>query len=126
MLNGTDQTAKRYDIYARVSVVKRKDKRKNEPSTGGQVAICRLRLADLDLPEGKVLVDPGRSAWDPTVRRPAWDELMDRLERGVSGGFIWCDPGRVPRCPLRGARLCEPAPRRPGLPGAQESAPPRQ
>ena len=89
MLNGTDQIAKPYDIYARVSRVK--SKKKNEPSTGGQVAICRLRLADLDLPEGKVLVDPGRSAWDPTVRRPAWDELMDRLERGVSGGVIVFD-----------------------------------
>jgi hypothetical protein len=58
---------------ARVSRVK--SKKKNEPSTGGQVAICRLRLADLDLPEGKVLVDPGRSAWNPAIERPAWDEL---------------------------------------------------
>jgi hypothetical protein len=60
MLNGTDQAAKPYDIYARVSRVARKDsKKKNEPSTGGQIAICRLRLAELDLPEGKVLIDPG-------------------------------------------------------------------
>jgi DNA invertase Pin-like site-specific DNA recombinase len=107
MLNGTDQTAKPYDIYARVSRIKRKDKRKNEPSTGGQVAICRLRLADLDLPEGKVLVDPGRSAWDPTVRRPAWDELMDRLERGVSGGFIVFDLERFTRQPKDGERMIE-------------------
>ena len=106
MLNGTDQTARPYDIYARVSVVKRKNK-KNEPSTGGQVAICRLRLADLDLPEGKVLVDPGRSAWDPTVRRPAWDELMDRLERGVSGGFIVFDLERFTRQPKDGERMIE-------------------
>src|SRR3984957_19268899 len=105
MPNGTDQTAKPYDIYARVSRVKSKDKKKNEPSTGGQVAICRLRLADLDLPEGKVLVDPGRSAWDPTVRRPAWDELMDRLERGVSGGFIVFDLERFTRQPKDGERM---------------------
>ena len=105
MLNGTDQTAKPYDIYARVSRVK--SKKKNEPSTGGQVAICRLRLADLDLPEGKVLVDPGRSAWDPTVRRPAWDELMDRLERGVSGGFIVFDLERFTRQPKDGERMIE-------------------
>jgi site-specific DNA recombinase len=106
MLNGTDQTARPYDIYARVSVVKRKNK-KNEPSTGGQVAICRLRLADLDIPEGKVLVDPGRSAWDPTVKRPAWDELMDRLERGVSGGFIVFDLERFTRQPKDGERMIE-------------------
>jgi len=107
MLSGTDQTAKPYDIYARVSRVKSKDKKKNEPSTGGQVAICRLRLADLDLPEGKVLVDPGRSAWDPTVKRPAWDELMDRLERGVSGGFIVFDLERFTRQPKDGERMIE-------------------
>jgi site-specific DNA recombinase len=105
MLNGTDQTAKPYDIYARVSRVK--SKKKNEPSTGGQVAICRLRLADLDLPEGKVLVDPGLSAWDPTVQRPAWDELMDRLERGVSGGFIVFDLERFTRQPKDGERMIE-------------------
>jgi site-specific DNA recombinase len=108
MLNGTDQTAKPYDIYARVSRVARKDnKKKNEPSTGGQVAICRLRLVELDLPEGKVLVDPGRSAWDPAVRRPAWDELMDRLERGVSGGFVVFDLERFTRQPKDGERMIE-------------------
>ena len=98
-------TAKPYDIYARVSRVK--SKKKNEPSTGGQVAICRLRLAELDLPEGKVLVDPGRSAWDPAVKRPAWDELMDRLERGVSGGFIVFDLERFTRQPKDGERMIE-------------------
>src|SRR5215470_14517393 len=107
MLNGTDRTTKPYDIYARVSRVKSKDQKKSEPSTGGQVATCRLRLADLDLPEGKVLVDPGRSAWDPTVRRPAWDELMDRLERGVSGGFIVFDLERFTRQPKDGERMIE-------------------
>jgi hypothetical protein len=70
MLNGTDQSAKPYDIYARVSRIAQ-EQEEERASTGGQVAVCRLRLADLDLPEGKVLVDPGRSAWDPAVRRPA-------------------------------------------------------
>src|SRR5271155_6208197 len=106
MLNGTDQTAKPYDIYARVSRIARKNnKKKNEPSTGGQVAICRLRLADLGLQEGEVLVDPGRSAWNPAVKRPAWDELMDRLERGVSGGFIVFDLERFTRQPKDGERM---------------------
>ncbi len=44
------------DIYARVSQLKRNEKR--EPSTDGQVSVCRTRLADLGLAEGKVLVDP--------------------------------------------------------------------
>jgi hypothetical protein len=51
-----------------------------------------------------VLVDPGRSAWDPAVKRPAWDELMDRLERGVSGGFIVFDLERFTRQPKDGER----------------------
>jgi DNA invertase Pin-like site-specific DNA recombinase len=96
-------TAKPIDIYARVSALKRNEDR--EPSTEGQVGVCRLRLADLGLPEGKVLVDPGRSAWNPAVKRPAWDELMDRLERGVSGGFIVFDLERFTRQPKDGERM---------------------
>jgi len=41
------------DIYARVSQLKRNEKR--EPSTDGQVSVCRARLIDLGLAEGKVL-----------------------------------------------------------------------
>ncbi|HTU04666.1 MAG TPA: recombinase family protein, partial [Trebonia sp.] len=89
MSDETGQVAKPVDIYARVSYLKRKTKR--ELTAEGQVAVCRLRLADLGIEEGKVLVDPGRSAWNPAVKRPAWDELMDRLERGVSGGMIVFD-----------------------------------
>ncbi len=91
------------DIYARVSQLKRNEKR--EPSTDGQVLVCRGRLAELDLTEGEVLVDPGRSAWNPAVERPAWDELMDRLERGVSGGFIVFDLERFTRQPEDGERM---------------------
>jgi site-specific DNA recombinase len=91
------------DIYARVSQLKRNEKR--EPSTDGQVSVCRVRLADLDLLEGKVLVDPGRSAWNPAIERPAWDELMDRLERGVSGGFIVFELERFTRQPKDGERM---------------------
>ena len=91
------------DIYARVSQLKRNEKR--EPSTDGQVKVCRVRLIDLGLAEGKVLVDPGRSAWNPAVERPAWDELMDRLERGVSGGFIVFDLERFTRQPKDGERM---------------------
>ena len=38
------------DIYARVSQLKRNEKR--EPSTDGQVSVCRARLIDLGLAEG--------------------------------------------------------------------------
>ena len=93
------------DIYARVSYRVRKEKR--EPSTEGQVAVCRARLAELGLGEGGVLIDPGRSAWNPAIKREAWDELMDRLERGVSGGVIVFDLERFSRQPKDGERLIE-------------------
>ncbi len=99
------QVAKPVDIYARVSYLKRKTKR--ELTAEGQVAVCRLRLADLGLREGEVLVDPGRSAWNPVVKRPAWDELMDRLESGVSGGMIVFDLERFTRQPKDGERMIE-------------------
>jgi len=98
-------TAKPVDIYARVSALRRDEGR--EPSTEGQVAVCRGRLNGLGIEEGKVLVDPGRSAWNPAVKRPAWDELMDRLERGVSGGMIVFDLERFTRQPKDGERMIE-------------------
>ena len=93
------------DIYARVSYLKRDQKR--EPPTEGQVAVCRARLADLGLPEGKALIDPSRSAWNPNVKREAWDELMDRLETGISGGMIVFDIERFTRQPKDGERMID-------------------
>ena len=93
-------TVEPIDIYARVSEIRRNEDR--EPSTEGQVAVCRVRLADQGLKEGKVLIDLGRSAWNPAVKRPAWDELMDRLERRISGGMIVFDLERFTRQPKDG------------------------
>jgi site-specific DNA recombinase len=101
----TGQVARPIDIYARVSYRVRSEQR--EPSTEGQVAVCRVRLAELDLEEGKVLIDPGRSAWNPATKREAWDELMDRLERRVSGGVIVFDLERFSRQPKDGERMIE-------------------
>jgi site-specific DNA recombinase len=104
-MNAGAGSRKPVDIYARVSRLKRDEKR--EPSTEGQVAVCRVRLADLSLPEGKILVDLDRSAWNPNVRREAWDELMDRLESGVSSGAIMFDLERLTRQPKDGERIID-------------------
>ena len=98
-------TVEPIDIYARVSEIRRNEDR--EPSTEGQVAVCRVRLADQGLKEGKVLIDLGRSAWNPAVKRPAWDELMDRLERRISGGMIVFDLERFTRQPKDGERMID-------------------
>src|SRR6266566_9588736 len=104
-MNADTSSMKPVDIYARVSRLKRDEKR--EPSTNGQIAVCRVRLACLGLPEGKVLVDLDRSAWNPNVKREAWDELMDRLESGLSGGVIIFDLERFSRQPKDGERMID-------------------
>ncbi len=104
-MGGNGNGGKPIDIYARVSELKRQQKK--EPSTEGQVAVCSDRLSDLGLKEGKVLVDLDRSAWNPAVRRPAWDELMDRLEGGISGGAIVFDLERLTRIPKDGERMID-------------------
>src|SRR5215467_11520260 len=108
-MNTGTGSVKPVDIYARVSRLKRDEER--EPSTTGQVAVCRVRLVDLGLPEGKVLIDLDRSAWNPNVKREAWDELMDRLESGKSGGVIIFDLERFTRQPKDGERMIEVAAR---------------
>src|SRR6266704_5980028 len=105
MLAEPVSAAKPVDIYARVSELRRNED--HEQSTEGQVAVCRGRLVDLDLEEGEVLIDPGRSAWNPNVKREAWDELMDRLESGISGGAIMFDLERFTRQPKDGERMID-------------------
>lgn len=89
------------DVYTRVS--KLKDERAR--STERQEAVCRSRLTAAGYRLGLVLSDPGRSAWNPRVRRPGWEELMSRLESGASNGVIVYDIERFSRQPIDGERL---------------------
>ncbi|MBF6399204.1 recombinase family protein [Nocardia cyriacigeorgica] len=89
------------DIYARVSRVG--DERQR--STGGQVDDCTVRVHDLGATVGQVHVDDGRSAWNPSVKRPKWDALMARLESGETGGVVVFDMARFSRRPIEGERL---------------------
>src|SRR5260221_2515803 len=89
------------DIYARVSRAGDKEQR----STSGQVGVCRSVLAERELPAGEVLIDDGKSAWNPRVVRKNWDRLMARLESGAAGGVIVFDLERFARRPADGERL---------------------
>lgn len=96
------------DVYARVS--RKGDKQQR--STGGQVQVCRAVLAERGLSVGQTHVDDGRSAWNPRVRRPGWDALMERLESGQAGGVIVFDLERFSRQPeAEGGRLIKAAER---------------
>ena len=95
------------DIYARVSRKGDKDQR----STTGQVQVCRAALEDRGLPVGEILVDDGRSAWNPNVVREDWDKLMARLESGAAAGVVVFDLERFTRQPKEGERLIDAAER---------------
>ncbi len=103
----TTVTAKPVDVYARRSAKGDKTQR----STSGQVQVCKGILAERGLPAGEVHVDDGKSAWNPKVRRPGWDTIMDRLESGASGGVIVFDMERFSRKPKEGERLIDAAER---------------
>lgn len=89
------------DIYARVSRLS--DARAR--STAGQVTDCTGRVEDLGAGVGEVWVDPGRSAWNPKVKRLEWHKLMARLEARATGGVIVFDLSRFSRRPVEGEQL---------------------
>src|SRR5439155_15596977 len=95
------------DAYGRVSRLG--DKRMR--SVEGQLADCQVRIEEYGAAVGEVLADPGRSAWDPRVKRPDWDTLMERVESGVSNGVRVFDLSRFSRRPIEGERLIEVAER---------------
>lgn len=93
------------DVYGRVSRLG--DKRMR--SVDGQVTDCTVRVEEFGAQVGEILKDPGRSAWNPKVKRPDWDTLMRRMETGVSGGVCVFDLSRFTRRPIEGERLIEAA-----------------
>lgn len=89
------------DVYARVSrLVDQRDR-----STEGQVEDGAAIIAERGAQVGEVHVDSGKSAWNPRVRRPGWQRLMERLENGQTGGVVVWDLSRFSRQPIEGERL---------------------
>ena len=78
------------DIDARVSRIG-DDRQRSE---GGQVEDCERRVKERGARVGEVHIDSGRSAWNPRVKRPAWEGLMARLESGATGGVVVFDMAR--------------------------------
>jgi DNA invertase Pin-like site-specific DNA recombinase len=77
---------------------------KQQRSTSGQVGACRAVLAERGC-RPRVLVDDGKSAWNPRTVREDWDRLMARLETGAAAGVIVFDLERFSRQPAEGERL---------------------
>lgn len=95
------------DLYARVS----RDTDARKRSVEGQIDADRRRAEALGAEIGEVFRDDGRSAWNPRVKRPDWDRLMERLESGASDGVVVFDLARFSRRPSEGERLIEAAER---------------
>ena len=95
------------DLYARVS--RKGDARRR--SVAGQIAANRRRAEQLSASIGETFIDDGKSAWNPRVKRPDWDRLMERLESGGSDGVVIFDLARFSRRPIEGERLIEAAER---------------
>jgi site-specific DNA recombinase len=89
------------DVYGRVSALG--DARQR--STTGQAADCIARIHDRGARVGEVHIDEGRSAWNPKVKRPAWERLMERLHTRVAGGVVVFDLARFSRRPSDGEPL---------------------
>jgi DNA invertase Pin-like site-specific DNA recombinase len=66
-------------------------------------------VADAGHGVGEVLIDDGKSAWNPRVRRPDWEALMTRLESGESDGVCVYDLSRFARQVDDGERLVKAA-----------------
>lgn len=91
------------DAYGRVSRLGDKRMRTVE----GQLGDCKERIEEYGATVGEVLADPGRSAWNPDVKRPKWDILMTRLETRLSNGVCVFDLSRFTRRPIEGERLIQ-------------------
>jgi len=90
------------DIYCRISV----DYDGTLRSVESQEEDCREAIDDNPAwVVGKVFRDHAKSAWNPKVHRPEFEEMMTRLEEGHIDGLIVYDLSRFTRKPAEGERL---------------------
>lgn len=90
------------DVYARIS---RSTSDNRGRSVGSQIEECLAELADRGAVAGTVFKDESKSAWNPTVVREDFNQLMQRLETGESDGVIVYDLTRFSRKVIEGERL---------------------
>src|SRR4051812_3636021 len=92
-----------YDSYARLS---------KNPTTGEyekietQLSGNRLVIERLGGVLGRELED-GLSAWKRNVRRPGWEELLERVQSGLSNGIVVWHTDRLFRQPRDLEKLIE-------------------
>ncbi len=91
------------DIYARLS--RNPDGRLEK--IDDQLADCRAVAERYGWGVGAEHVDNSLSAWKRGVRRPGWEALLDRLERGETAGVLVWHQDRLMRQPRDLERLLE-------------------
>ncbi|MGW6255396.1 recombinase family protein [Streptomyces sp. NPDC055085] len=89
------------DSYARESVDSRKRKKRDATqrslSIAGQHEVNLSRIKEYGADPGLLLEDPGKSAWDPKVKRRDWERLLARVEKKESDGVVIFDIERFLR-----------------------------
>lgn len=91
------------DVYARLSFAPGGETIKVDDQVDWCTEAVELRGGTV----GEVFRDNSKSAWNPRVVRPQWEQLMRRLEAGVSDGMIVWDLTRFSRKVMEGERLIE-------------------
>lgn len=91
------------DVYARLSFAQGGD----TINVDDQVEWCSEAVVERGGTVGAVFKDNSLSAWDPKVVRPEWNQLMHRLEAGVSSGVMVLDLTRFSRKVMEGERLVD-------------------
>jgi site-specific DNA recombinase len=98
---GADIEGRPVDVYARLSrAVDGSWINVDEQEEMGREALERRGV-----PVGRVFKDNSKSAWNPKIVRPEWNQLMERLESGASGGVWVLDLTRWTRKVMEGERL---------------------
>ncbi|HEX3781301.1 MAG TPA: recombinase family protein [Pseudonocardiaceae bacterium] len=90
-------------MYARLSFAANGD----TINVDDQVEWCSEEVAARGARVGEVFKDNSLSAWKPSVVRPEWDRLMDRLETRQSHGVMVLDLTRFSRKVMEGERLID-------------------
>jgi DNA invertase Pin-like site-specific DNA recombinase len=93
------------DVYARISYMADGEMIKvdDQVELGGENIVRRGGVV------GEVFKDPSLSAWNPKVVRPQWEQMMRRVESGLSDGVWVYDVSRFSRKVMEGERLVEAA-----------------
>src|SRR5579859_7273863 len=91
---GSDSGQVRAAIYCRISPIPDSDERLER-----QESDCRTLCERLEWQVVRVFVDPKRSAWQRSRKRPAWDAMLQGVQDGTYDAIVVYHGDRLIRQP---------------------------